>query len=177
MTLNQKALPGGVQLRATVWKGAWRGRWRPLPLPSCQVTWAESSVSWIPCHVQHLEGESGGGCMFACAFSHISMCTHVYTYVGGVCMCEWCLRVEGSESVLSCLAPCRQQWLPSPVGVFRAGSWPKLCSQQNKSWEPPAPNSTSSCFSSSGCYAFSLSFPLINLLLGEALIGLDKVLS
>lgn len=132
----------------------------------------ESSVSWIPCHVQHLRGESGGGCMFVCAVSHISMCTHVYTYVGDVCMCERYLRVEGSESVLSSLAPCRQQWLPSPAGVFRAGPWPKLYSQQNKPWEPPPHNSDSSCFSSSGCYAFSLSFPLINLLLGEALIGL-----
>lgn len=60
--------------------------------------------SWVPYHVQHPEGESGG-CMFVCVLSHTCTCAQVYTYVGGVymcCMCECCLWVEGGPVLLSC---------------------------------------------------------------------------
>lgn len=52
--------------------------------------------------LRELEGESSGGYMFACVIFHVStcvqecMCLHI---CGGVCMCEWCLWVEGSKSV------------------------------------------------------------------------------
>lgn len=171
MTPNQKALPGGMQLRATIWKGTWRGRWRPLLLPSHQVTWAKSSVFWIPCHVQHLEGKSGGGCIFVCAVSHISMCAHVYTYVGGACMCECILRWRGVSLFCPVLFPAdSNDSLPLQVSLELALGQNSVASKIN-SGNPEPPTQPFHVFLHQGTM-HSLFFPLINLLLGEALIGL-----
>lgn len=153
------------------------------PSPGAGV-WNQSLlVSWIPSQVQDQEGgrSDGGWGVFACGISLMCPRTPVPIYVG---VCAGVNGVFGWRGV-SLFCPVslpehrnstgRRTFLPLQVSLELAFGQSCVAGKVN----PGKPASTAALsigllkvFLHRGCYAFSLFFPLTNLLEGEALIGL-----